>query len=405
MKAKCLICGSEFEKRNEKHLFCSNACRQENFRRKHGLDKPEFLKRQLISLEGIEGAERVKPVELKKEINPEYLETLKKLEAIKKEMEVIQKEQRDTERKLYNLLNRNPRLAGTIIGGAVGMTLGALLSENKNNQALYIILGAVGLGVVGNLIGGEYAKAPDEVQLGKLRARIGALHGAMTIRKVALLDLEAKLKKIPQYIRPELPKIPIEIKEAVPIEIKTTTATTKDKTMDFVKEAKEFVNMKFETLDFASKNQEMYNILGNPAENFTLMLYGSPGHGKSTFAIKLTEFLSQNFGRVLYNSSEEMFSVSLQKKFRNILTDYITISRFTTAEDLENYLKRTEQKPRFLVIDSINDMNMKLDDLKRIKEIDKRRGIIYIVQSTKAGEYKGGSEFAHEADIIIRVEN
>lgn len=406
-KANCIVCGKEYEKRSEKHLFCSNACRQENHRKKHGVEKPDFLrKRGAVKLEGIEGYELVKPVELKRELNPEYTQILNKLEAVKKEIEVISKEQKDVERRLYNLLNKNPRLSGTIIGGAIGATLGALLSENRNNQALYIILGAVGLGVVGNLIGGEFAKAPDEVQLGKLRARLGALHGAMTIRKVAVLDLEAKLKKTPQYIKPELPKL-FEIKtpEVVTITEKPQE-TQKTLAIDFVKEAKDFVNMKFETLDFKSKNMEMYNVLGNPEENFTLMIYGTPAQGKSTFAVKLTEFLSQNFGRVLYNSSEEKFSLSLQRKFQNIaIHDYITISRFTHITDLENYLKGDIRKPRFIVIDSVNDMGMKVQDLKRIREADKRRGIIYIVQSTKDGSYKGGTEFAHEADIIVKVEN
>lgn len=407
-KANCAVCGKEYEKKNEKHLFCSNACRQENHRKKHGLEKPEFLKKQEpIKLEGIEGYEHIKPIELKKELNPEYVQTLNKLEAVKKEIEVISKEQKETEKRLYNLLNRNPRLSGTIIGGAIGATLGALLSENRNNQALYIILGAVGLGVVGNLIGGEFAKAPDEVKLGKLRARLGALHGAITIRKVAVLDLEEKLKKIPKYIKPELPKLEINMPELVTITEKPKERETeKIKTIDFVKEAKEFVNMKFQTLDFKSKSQEMYNILGNPEENFILMIYGMPAQGKSTFAVKLTEFLSQNFGRVLYNSSEEKFSLSLQRKFQNItINDYVTISRFVNASDLENYLKGDIKKPRFIVIDSVNDMGMKVQDLKRIREADKRRGIIFIVQSTKEGGYKGGTEFAHEADIIVRVEN
>lgn len=70
------------------------------------------------------------------------------------------------------------------------------------------------------------------------------------------------------------------------------------------------------------------------------------------------------------------------------------------------YLKKSDTlKPRFLVIDSINDMGMSIDDLKELIALDSQRAIIYVMQATKSGTFKGENDFAHEADIRIKVEN
>ena len=73
-------------------------------------------------------------------------------------------------------------------------------------------------------------------------------------------------------------------------------------------------NKKFEALDFSDKWQEL---VGTPAANFCMVVYGNPGQGKSYFTLELSEYLASNFGTVLFNSSEEGASLSLQNKINS----------------------------------------------------------------------------------------
>jgi predicted ATP-dependent serine protease len=129
-------------------------------------------------------------------------------------------------------------------------------------------------------------------------------------------------------------------------------------------------------------------------------------NGKSTYAVKLADFLSKNFGRVLFNSSEEGLSTSLQNKTKKLTSNMLDFSFYKTYKELRSYLKKSDTlKPRFVVIDSINNMGMDINDLKDLIALDNQRAIIYVMQATKSGTFKGENDFAHEADIRIKVEN
>ena len=48
-----------------------------------------------------------------------------------------------------------------------------------------------------------------------------------------------------------------------------------------------------------------------------MMVYDKLGQGKSYFTLELLEYLASNFGTVLFNSSEEGASLSLQNKINS----------------------------------------------------------------------------------------
>jgi predicted ATP-dependent serine protease len=167
----------------------------------------------------------------------------------------------------------------------------------------------------------------------------------------------------------------------------------------------DFKNLHFKTLDF-SIHSEYYSLFGSPAENFKLMIYGKSGHGKSTFSVEFAEFLALNFGRVLYNSSEEGLSKSLQKKVQGIETDLFDLAFCKSAKELLHELSQPHIKtPRFLFIDSINHMKITIEELQDIINLDKNRSIIWLMQTTKTGAFRGDNEFAHESDMILKFEN
>lgn len=75
--------------------------------------------------------------------------------------------------------------------------------------------------------------------------------------------------------------------------------------------AEEMANRKLDLLAFFSF---WHSLFGSPAKNFTMMFHGEPHNGKTIFLLKLAQYLAENFGDVLYVSSEEFASPTMTKK-------------------------------------------------------------------------------------------
>jgi KaiC/GvpD/RAD55 family RecA-like ATPase len=50
-----------------------------------------------------------------------------------------------------------------------------------------------------------------------------------------------------------------------------------------------------------------------------MMFHGEPHNGKTIFLLKLAQYLAENFGDVLYVSSEEFASPTMTKKVNEFL--------------------------------------------------------------------------------------
>jgi hypothetical protein len=60
---------------------------------------------------------------------------------------------------------------------------------------------------------------------------------------------------------------------------------------------------------------------------------------------------------------------------------------------------------RFVVLDSVNHMNLTPENVEELRNMDKTRGFISIHQVTKTGDFKGDNKFLHNCDIEIVVDN
>lgn len=161
--------------------------------------------------------------------------------------------------------------------------------------------------------------------------------------------------------------------------------------------AKDLARMKFKTIGYEGKFK---NVIGDPAIGFHMMVYGKPYQGKSSLVIELCkELAALNKGRIAYLALEEGISLSMQKKL---------IER--GADNVEGLEFRSTMPPAFagygfVVIDSVSDRSISREHLRELFLQNQNTCFICIFHATKVGTPRGGLDFAHDMDIIIKVEN
>jgi len=172
-------------------------------------------------------------------------------------------------------------------------------------------------------------------------------------------------------------------------------ACSHNKGLNGVLTAEEMANRKLDLLNFFSF---WCSLFGNPARNFTMMFHGEPHNGKTIFLLKLAQYLADNFGEVLYVSSEEFASPTMTKKvneFLNPLPSRLHFAENLQDPDLSDY--------QFVILDSVNDLGLKINDYKELRKEHPDKAFIFILQHTKAGDFKGGKDWEHIAEIAGEV--
>jgi archaellum biogenesis ATPase FlaH len=159
--------------------------------------------------------------------------------------------------------------------------------------------------------------------------------------------------------------------------------------------AEEMATRKLDLLNFFSF---WHSLFGSPARNFTMMFHGEPHNGKTIFLLKLAQYLAENFGDVLYVSSEEFASPTMTKKvneFLNPLPSRLHFAENLQDPDLSDY--------QFIILDSVNDLGLKINEYKELRKEYPDKAFIFILQHTKAGDFKGGKDWEHIAEIAGEV--
>jgi hypothetical protein len=225
--------------------------------------------------------------------------------------------------------------------------------------------------------------------------------------KYKLLGVEAPAETLAiETAKPEteveeavLLEVPANTDHTVPVsEVSEPYYNTCTATTPKIISAKQLMEMNFESLPFQA---EWLHFLGEPAANFHAVVFGLPGHGKSTFAAQLASYLANTFGPVLYVSGEEGFSLTFRKKFEAVDINNIDVADLKNFEEIRDIVNHDHYK--FLVIDSLNTMKIDAVQLRAVKEMFKGAGVITISQSTKDGNLRGSNEINHDGDITIEV--
>ena len=164
----------------------------------------------------------------------------------------------------------------------------------------------------------------------------------------------------------------------------------------------ELSKKQFQCLEFDGDWKEMF---GNPEVNFRLMFYGPPKSGKSTMVLKFSNYLAEKFGKVLYNSHEEGHSETLKKRIidNQITSKSLFIGHLIPFEEMLAIIK--PRRYRFIIIDSVNYMNMNYHQYQLLIKTYPTKGFIFIAQVNGKGAVKGGTDIKHAVDGTVYMSN
>jgi hypothetical protein len=406
IKKNCLKCENSFETTNPRKVYCKNSCKVLDHRKRNNIDEPDFLttKKEPKPKLRTQTVEKEREVSFK-EPNPDYEHVLANANHWETHYDGLQSRKETLIKKLDSILSHDTVLKSGLIGLATGHTL----SDDKLKTQNAIIFGLLGL-VVGKTI--ENQEEHKRInRLNEIKREINGLDDEINnalISKHHFLTASSALPKFLEKTRKEtyletVPytdfeeiKVPISIAQPIKLE-----REEKNKINHHVMSLQDFQKVEFNNLEMS---EEYKSLFGNPPENFCMLVYGESGNGKSTWSINFAEYLANNHGKVLFNSSEEGLGETLKRKLIDKNSQYLDLSQCKNFENLKAALPK-KGKYRFLFIDSINDMNLTVRDLQELRAMDDKRAVIYIMQATKAGTYRGDVGFRHEADYVIKLEN
>jgi hypothetical protein len=148
------------------------------------------------------------------------------------------------------------------------------------------------------------------------------------------------------------------------------------------------------------------SLLGEPEVNFSGIIYGRAKGRKSSVALCFAEALSE-FGKVLYISSEELISKSLQDRIRmnKIDSNRMRLVGVRSVDDIELCVKRLH--PKFIFIDSVQICGMRIRDFIRLKNVvfKNRKSWHLISQTTNGGKMMLAQSWVHATDYYMYMEN
>jgi len=159
--------------------------------------------------------------------------------------------------------------------------------------------------------------------------------------------------------------------------------------------AEQMANRKLDLLPFT---EEWLSVFGRLGRNFTMMIHGEPFNGKTVLLLKFSKYLAENFGKVLYVSSEEHSSPTMTKKINEWLMPFPLRLHFA-----ENLVNPEISEYDFVIFDSVNDLGMSVADFKTVRKENPDVAFIFILQHTKDGKFKGGKDWEHLAEVVGEV--
>ena len=176
-------------------------------------------------------------------------------------------------------------------------------------------------------------------------------------------------------------------------------------------EANEILKERYEVLKLSNNFR---NIMGSiPARNqWTMLLHGIAGSGKSTYALLFAKELS-NFGNILYGNFEEGVGATLQSKLKLTKLQNNKKIHFIEPNTEDEFWKLLDTKLyKYAVVDSLSHIADREKQVSLFWEKVRERpniSFIFICHALKSKDgksetnYRGASTLGHIVDINQRV--
>lgn len=163
---------------------------------------------------------------------------------------------------------------------------------------------------------------------------------------------------------------------------------------------------KYKTFDFEGVWRDTF---GTPETCGIWLIYGEEKQGKTWFALKLAEYLSQ-FEKVLYISAEQGLSQSFQEACIradiNPTAPNLKIVPQVLLPELEQTLKK-QRAPKVVFFDNLTiyDEDFKGGKLRQLQTTYKNTLFVFVAHEEKGEPFRAiGKLCKRLAEIIIRVE-
>lgn len=411
MDKNCLNCGKTLAGKNTKQ-YCSSGCKQEAYRQRKGVDRPNFLNPTVKTT--VKEPKPIQPIEAKPvpvaeqaERDNRFIVVSQSIVELNSKIYRLQFQKENLLKKIAALEDARSVLGDVNDGITAGVDWGNSLRDTFGNDGAGKL--GVALGVLAGLHRMHNTDHDDINRRNRHKAR--TLRGELREVDSEINDLTAKriyfetgLNQLKREIKQELtaivpaPMLNRELPGAANVPVATPQIVRRDDAR--VISLTQLKAQKFDVYEFTGGFEE---IIGNPDKDFSMVVYGESGQGKSTWVIEFANYLAEHHGRVLYNSSEERISQSLKRKLLKYDSDNFAIAECQSYKALKTAVRGNGFK--FVVIDSVNDMDIKPNQLNELTEMNPDKAFIFILQATKQGAYKGSSQIAHDADVLIRLEN
>lgn len=423
---KCEFCGKEFSAQRNDAKFCSSSCRSLFWKRnKTEVDNEKKFQRQL------KGVVDDNPFPVKKTItemmpNQEFVKMKAKLKEMEDDVKRCQEQKLTFTKQLQSL--KNPESGGiTLLGAGAGAAIGYNTrddNDDPDDRLIKTIIGAV-LGLLGGAALESLTKEELEKQrqasIKKVSLSIDIVNNTLTLLGIEIAKLKTLMNNTKQFLAVEkevMEKPPV--KQSIPDEKPATinenkhqpnvnkqltdlVATTSTVNPDSkIISSIDLEKMEYKALNFQGRWNEFF---GLPSVNFHCAVYGMSGEGKSTFSIQFANYLAENFGLVIYVSSEEGFAKTMKDKFvnNNAASPNLFLTDVRTYEALLNEVKPNIYN--FIIIDSLDNMRIGAQKMKDLRKLFINSVLVTISQSTKEGKMRGSYEIVHDSDIGVSVKN
>jgi hypothetical protein len=151
-------------------------------------------------------------------------------------------------------------------------------------------------------------------------------------------------------------------------------------------------------------------IIGRPTKDFSCIIFGESGHGKTTSILRLLKDLCDCGMRATYVSLEEGISGTMQDAFKRegVIENYsgkIILAANASFEEILAYFSK-RGSPEIVVIDSIDYLNLTKEQYKLLRAKLKNK-IIILISWSKGNNPRSeaGVAIQYMVDIKLQIKN